>query len=57
MEQIYLVKRLALSGKFTNAQVCALLEISEDRLQNILESLLRNDRDFQRAGPTAPSDW
>ena len=49
MEQIYLVKRLALSGKFTNAQVCALLEISEDRLQNILESLLRNDRDFQRA--------
>lgn len=50
MEQILLVKKLALSGKFTNAQVCALVGINEDRLQQILESLLRNDRDFQRAG-------
>jgi hypothetical protein len=49
MEQIYLVKKLALSGKFTNAQVCALVGINDSKLQQILESLLRNDRDFQRA--------
>lgn len=56
MEQI-LVKSLALSGKFTNAQVCAMVGITEERLQEILESLLRNDRQFQRRGPNAPSDW
>jgi hypothetical protein len=49
MEQIYLVKRLALSGKFTNAQVCSLVCITDSKLQQILESLLRNDREFQRA--------
>ena len=57
METIKLVKKLALTGKFNNAQVCALVGITEDELQTILENLLRNDREFQRAGAGAPEAW
>jgi len=49
VETINLIKKLALSGKFTNAQVCALVGVTDAELQRILETLVRTDRAFQRA--------
>ena len=48
VETINLIKKLALSGKFNNAQICALIGVNDAELQRILETLVRNDRDFQR---------
>ena len=49
VDQITVIKKLALSGKFTNAQVCALVGVTDAELQRILETLVRTDRAFQRA--------
>jgi transcription initiation factor IIE alpha subunit len=50
-ELIQDVKALALTGQFSNEQVCQKLNISDAILQKVLWWLYDNDREFRAAGP------